>query len=153
MEDYFALIAEGWDWRQAVYMLWASQPAGERKPATQQALATEVLGLTSDRVIRTWRDKNPAIEVRIRKLQLSILSKHRSEVLTALAEMATERDYKAHADRKLFLEMVGDYTPKQSVTVGPMVTEEEIEDASNEDLAAIAQLPVSGDEDDDGDDG
>lgn len=151
MEDYFTLIGEGWSWRQAVYMIWASQPAEQRDPATQFELATEVLGLTSDRVIREWKAKNPAIEVRIRRLQLSILSKHRVEVLQALANMAKVEDYKAHADRKLFLEMIGDYVPKQSVSVGPLIDEEDIEEASSEELAALAQLPVSEEEDDDGD--
>lgn len=127
MEDYFELLAEGFDWRQAVWMLWMSQPGDTRRPATQMELATQVLGLTSDRQIRRWRAKNPAIEVRIRQLQLSILSKHRADVLQTLAEMAKEADYKAHADRKLFLEMTGDYIPKSArMNISMPATEEDV---------------------------
>jgi hypothetical protein len=143
MEDYFELIAEGWTWRQAVWMLWASQPAGVRRPATQAELATRLLGLTSDREIRTWRAKNPAIEVRVGKLQLSILSKHRADVLQTLANMAKEEDYKAHADRKLFLEMTGDYIPKSArMNITMPVTDDDIADADEATLRAMVNSPA-----------
>ena len=32
MGEYWALVGEGWGWRQAVYMLWASQPRQGRWP-------------------------------------------------------------------------------------------------------------------------
>lgn len=140
MEDYWDLLAEGWDWRQAVYMLWATQPADGRSPKTQAELATQVLGLRSDRVIRDWREKNPAIDVRIRQLQLSMLTKHRADVLATLVAMAKTEDYKAHQDRKLFLEMTGDYVPKSirgNVTLP--LTAEEIADADETTLRAMVQ--------------
>ena len=142
MEDSFELLAEGWDWRQAVYMLWASQAADRRQPATQQELATQILGLRSDRVIREWKAQNPAIEVRVRRLQLSILGKHRSEVLRALAAMATEKDYKAHQDRKLFLEMTGDYVPKSArLNLTMPLSREDIAEADEATLRAMADAP------------
>lgn len=138
--DYFDLLAEGWNWRQAVYMLWASQPADQRWPSTQAELATDLLGLRSDRVIRDWREQNPAIDVRIRQLQLSVLTKHRANVLRTLAQMAMEPDYKAHQDRKLFLEMTGDYIPKSArLNIGLPLSAEDISEADEGTLRAMAQ--------------
>lgn len=143
IEDYFELTAEGWPWRQAVYMLWASQPADRRCPPTQMRLAIEVLGLRSDRTIRDWRTRNPSIDVRIRQLQTSILAKHRADVLQALATMAKDPDYKAHQDRKLFLEMTGDYVPKSMRLTGRLPqTEDDIAEADEATLRALAEGPV-----------
>jgi hypothetical protein len=140
MADYFELLAEGWDWRQAVYMLWATQPADARKPATQMELATTMLGLRSDRVIREWREKNPAIDVRIRQLQLSMLTKHRADVLATLVAMAKTEDYKAHQDRKLFLEMTGDYIPKSArVNIALPATLDDIAMADEATLRAMVR--------------
>jgi len=138
IQDYFELIAEGWPWRQAVYMLWSSQPTDQRQPPTQMLLATQLLGLRSDRVIRDWRARNPSIDVRIRQLQISVLAKYRADVLKTLAIMAKDPDYKAHQDRKLFLEMTGDYVPKSMRLTGRLpATSEEIADADEATLRAI----------------
>ena len=50
-------------------------------------------------------------------MQSKALWEHRSDVLTTLAEMAAQPDYKSFNDRKLFLEMIGDYTPKSRLQV------------------------------------
>jgi hypothetical protein len=142
MDDYFALVAEGWSWRQAVYMLWASQPQ-PRHPETQAALAREVLGLTSDRQIREWKAKNPAMEGRIAKLTASALGKYRAAIIQALGESAATPSYRNHRDRRLALEMLGDYTPKQALDLGLPTTPEEIEDADTETLRELAQSPVA----------
>lgn len=145
MDDYWSLIAEGWSWRQAVYILWSAQPSDRRSPKTQGELATQVLGLTSDRTIRVWREKNPHIEARIADLTSSVLMKHRAEVLNALASMAAEHDYKAHADRKLYLEMTGDYVPRSvQGVVGIPVDEDDVRNASTEELRRMVQQPVQG---------
>jgi hypothetical protein len=140
MDDYWALIGEGWPWRQAVYMVWMAQPKEQRIPRTQGALATEVLGLTSDRQIREWREKNPAMEARIAKLAASALVKHRSEIYAALIASASKSDPRAHSDRKLALEMMGDYTPKQAISVGALMPED-VEELETEELVALAQVP------------
>jgi len=62
LDDYLELCKGGWPWRVAAYIAWASTPRGSREPKTQDDLARNHLGLTSDRAINTWRKKNPAID-------------------------------------------------------------------------------------------
>lgn len=116
-EDYIRLLEQGWPWRVAAYIAWASAPKDGRKPKTLEELATGMLGLKSPRVIYTWRRKYPSIDAVIGMMQSAVLFEHRRDVLEALAEMAGRTDYKSHNDRKLFLEMIGDYTPKSKVEV------------------------------------
>jgi len=69
-------------------------------------------------------------------MQARGLWEHRSDVLNTLAEMAARADYKAHNDRKLYLEMTGDYTPRSMVGVGKAGKGGEIEALSDEELRA-----------------
>jgi hypothetical protein len=142
MEDYWALRGEGWSWRQACYMIWASMPRESRTPTTQAELATQVLGLASDRQIRKWRNNNPAIDARIHALQVSALAKARPEIIKALIDSASRPDPRAHADRKMALEMLGDYTDETRVRVN--VGEQDLETLPEEDLAALARVPGDG---------
>lgn len=111
MEEYRKLRDGGWDWRVAAYIAWASSPKGNRTPKSQDELAREHLGLMSDRAISTWRRKNPAIDEMVAMLQSAPLWEHRADVYQALIDMAKQSDYKSHNDRKLFLELIGDYLP------------------------------------------
>lgn len=113
--DYLQLLNSGWPWRVAAYIAWASSPKQHRQPKTQEELATQVLGLTSDRVIATWRKKNPGIDTTIALLQAAPLLKYRRDVFDALAKSAMDPDYKHHNDRKLFVEMTGDHVPRSVV--------------------------------------
>lgn len=137
MEEYFTLIGEGWTWRQAVWMLWSAQPASTRWPRTQQELATQVLGLTTDRVIWDWKERNPALETRVRRLMLRALFHARAEVLATLVRAATNDSYRYHPDRRLFLEIIGDYQPHQAVEVRATAAQE-WQAASTEELLALA---------------
>lgn len=114
--EWFARYAElrsaGWSWRVACYIAWASCPRKSRDPKSQEELATTVLGLTSDRQIWTWRTKNPAIDETVALLQAAPLFEHRADILRALIDSATDPDYKHHQDRKIALEMMGDYVPR-----------------------------------------
>jgi hypothetical protein len=141
LEDYFELVEEGWSWRQAVYMIWASQPK-PRTPATELELARQVLGLSSARAIRHWKADNPGMELRIRKLQLGALGKARAEVLEALVDSATTPSYRNYRDRELFLKMTGDYVPRERVDVGTAAPESDLAALSAEELAALAEIPV-----------
>ena len=114
-DDYHRLRAEGWDWRKAVYMAWAASPIKDRWPATQMELCHECLGLKTDQTIRKWRANEPGIEQRIVKLQAEPLMLHRRDVINALVAVASEPIPQAHPDRKLFLELVGDYVPRSKV--------------------------------------
>jgi hypothetical protein len=116
MDLYKRLIEGGWKWRVAVYIAWASQPKKYRWPATQEELAVNCLGLNSDRAIATWRKKNATIDETISMLQGSIIFDALPDALNAMVEVATEADYKGHADRKLMFEMGGIYTPSSKIT-------------------------------------
>lgn len=111
-KDYEEICALWPDWRKAAYIAWASSPVKGRKPETQQELAVAVLGLESDRMIRTWRKRSKAIDDMIAALQAGPLMRHRRDVFDALVASASDPDAKSHQDRKLFLEMTGDYRPK-----------------------------------------
>ena len=117
MADYLQLRDAGWTWRVAAYIAWASCPKKERWPRTQELLATEVLGLTSDRQIYTWRLKNPSIDEVIATLQSAPLFEHRADIYEALIKSATNADYKNHNDRELALKLLQDYVPRQDVNI------------------------------------
>jgi hypothetical protein len=114
-EDFLALVDEGWPWRVAAYIAWAASPRAGRWPATQDELAREVLGMTSDRQISKWRKNNPAIADLISDLQVAPMLQHRADVVAALISSATTPDYKNHPDRKLLLEITGDYVPSSKL--------------------------------------
>jgi hypothetical protein len=108
LEDYVELYRGGWPWRVAAYIAWASTPKGSREPKTQDELARYHLGLSTDRAIITWRNKNPLIDQMVHKLQGSPLWKHRAEIITAMVAVAVKPDAKGHQDRKMALKLMGD---------------------------------------------
>ena len=125
-QDYLELTERGWDWRKAIYIAWASSPSKSRVPATQEELATQILGLASDRVIRKWRKDQPELDAEIANMQAAPLLRHRRDVFQALITSATDPDPKSHPDRKLALELMGDYKPRQVQEItgedgGPML--------------------------------
>lgn len=134
--DYVSLKETGWEWRVAAYIAWESSPKTERWPKTLNELATQVLGLASPRVIYIWRKKNPDIDTAISMMQSAPLYAHRRDVIEALVAVAKDPDYKAHKDRKLFFEMLGDYTPRQDVNVNDKrVPSDDLSELSDEELA------------------
>jgi hypothetical protein len=114
-EQYHQLLTFGWPWRVACYIAWAASPKRNRWPKTQEKLAMEVLGLTSDRQIATWRKKNPGIDEMIAVLQAIPLMEYRADAFMALGVSAGDPDHRHKPDRQLFFEMTGDYTPKIKV--------------------------------------
>ena len=78
------LLNKGWTWRQATYIAWASMPRITRTPKTQLELAQQYLGLTSDRAISTWRQKNHAIDDEISLLQSIPLWDYRGDAFDNL---------------------------------------------------------------------
>lgn len=113
--DYAHLRNEGVTWRVAAYIAWASSPLQRRWPATLKELATTVLGLRSDTVIYKWRKMDPTIDARVEAFRAEPLLRYRQDVLAALIDVASTHDPGAHNDRKLFLEMSGDYKPRQAM--------------------------------------
>jgi hypothetical protein len=125
--DYTHLRNEGYTWRIAAYIAWASSPLQHRWPATLKELAVTVLGLKSDKVIYKWRKVNPEIDTRVEAFRAEPLLRYRQDVLYALIDVASTHDPGSHPDRKLYLEMTGDYKPRQAMELtgaegGPVKT-------------------------------
>lgn len=133
-KDYMMLRGNGWPWRVACYIAWASSPKTLRKPETLEELATTVLGLTSPRVIYTWRRKYQTIDQVIMMMQTEEFWEHRRDVLDALTEMAKKVDYKAHNDRKLYLEITKDYIPRNLVGLGKAAGDGNLAEMSDDEL-------------------
>ena len=108
---YEDFIAAHVPWRIAVFVAWSSMPKTRRIPRTQHELATEYLGLTGPRQFSAWRKKYPEIDMMIADAQAHELRDARADVFFALKTMASSVDYKARGDRRLYLEMTGDYVP------------------------------------------
>ncbi|MEW6649312.1 MAG: hypothetical protein AB1453_03880 [Chloroflexota bacterium] len=142
LEMYWRLREAGWKWRVAVYIAWAASPKQNRQPKTQEELATQVLGLTSDRQIGTWRAKNAEINETIALLQAAPLFEHRADIYEALIASASRADYKSHQDRKLALELLGDYVPRLRVDQRDVPTDD-LSHLSDAELAKIARLAKS----------
>lgn len=126
-KDYLGLIEKGWPWRVACYIAWASSPKIGREPKTLEELATSVLGLTSSRQIFKWRKKYAGIDSVVAMMQAAPLWEHRRDVIEALITSAAIPDYKSFNDRKLYLELTGDYVPRSQVEVGRSATGDESE--------------------------
>jgi len=78
--------------RLAAYIAWATMPKKYRYPETQDKLATEILGLTSDRAIATWRKKYPEIDMMISQLQAEAMLEYRPGAFHALGTVASAED-------------------------------------------------------------
>lgn len=139
MADYKRLRDDGWPWRVAVYIAWSASPKRSRVPATQDELAINVLGLTSDRAIATWRKKNPAIDEMVALLQALPLLEHRRDIYEALIESAASPDHRSHQDRKLALELLGDYVSKSQVSVKRSGDVDDLSTLSDEELDQLAR--------------
>ena len=138
-ETYQKLVQSKWPWRIACFVAWASTPKVNRWPKTQDELARQVLGLTSDRVIATWRKKNPDIDGAISLLQSAPMLEHRADVIQALVQSASSADHRSNPDRKLFFEMTGDYVPRSRVDVKAGVDGEDLSTLSDAELMEIAR--------------
>lgn len=138
---YHRLLQAGWRWRLAAYAAWSSTPKTGRWPKTQDELATKVLGLTSDRVIATWNKRFPTLQQVIFDLSSNDLMDVRSDVFAALKFMAMQRDYKANADRKIYLEMIGAYVPTSKLAAELKrrgISTDDLADMTDDELRLIA---------------
>lgn len=138
VDDFVKLREQGWPWRVAVYIAWAASPKALRWPKTLKELAETCLGLQGPRTIYTWRGKFPGIDTTVAMLQAAPLFEHRRDVLEALVRMASTPDYKSFNDRKLFLEMVGDYVPKSQLDLGKSGAGDELESLTDAELLKLA---------------
>jgi hypothetical protein len=123
-QDYLA-IREAFphfrNWRIWVYIAWAGQPAGSRDPATIEEFAPQVLGCSSRSVrnwqAKTWGDALATVDEAIAWVQAAPLLRLRREIYEALGKSAIIVGREGHQDRKLALEMLGDYKNKGEVEV------------------------------------
>lgn len=145
---YQALLAEGWAWRKAAYIAWAAVPADRRVPKNivtgvdGQPGFANIIGLRDGSSISKWRLQNPAIDLSVRKLQMSLLSEATPAIMDALIKSASTDSYKNAPDRKLALEIAGVYTPKSimglhDASAGEQASTERL---SDEDLARASGL-------------
>lgn len=112
--EYLELRLEGWDWRKAAYIAWASSPARDRWPDNMDLLATDVLGLKGARVIRHWREKDPTIDDRVADLQVAPLMQHRRDIFDNLIGRATGDDKYAFQYIKIALTITRDLEKKDA---------------------------------------
>lgn len=138
-EDYLRLKEAGFTWRIAAFIAWAASPKIGRWPKTQEELASKVLGLSSDRAIGNWRRKNLAIDAVIATMQSAPLIDHRRDIYKALIDSASKADHRSHPDRRLALELLGDYTPHMKVEDARGLTGSDLTGLSDEELEILSQ--------------
>lgn len=149
LPDYRQIRDLGWNWKVSAYIAWASCPKNKRWPATLDKLATEVLNLSSARVIYKWRAKNPAIDEVVATLQAAPLYAHRADIYAALVTSASSPDYKHFQDRRLALELMGDYVARQ--VVDDRRSAKDLSELSSEQLREMAgKLDAEGEADGEG---
>ena len=143
-DTYAALLEEGWEWRKAAYIAWASLPATTRQPKSLGDFAA-IIGLRSTKTIRSWRLKNKAIDLAVQKLSLSNLLDSAPAVVDALVSSASDPNYKSAPDRKLYFEMTGMYVPRSKIGVGldDGADDDNMSEMSREDLARLAGMGAS----------
>ena len=92
---YQKLLNAGVRARVAAFIAWSTIPKEYRFPKTQEELAKDVLGLTSDRAIATWRKKYPEIDMMITELQAEEMLEFRPGAFRALGTLASDISYRS----------------------------------------------------------
>ena len=102
------------NWKIWSLIAWETMPAPMKDPPALKEFAASIN--TSVRTLwnyrnKTWGDKTTVGEA-IVVVRESSTWHAREEVMKALITVAKRPDPKAHPDRKMFLEMTGDYPPR-----------------------------------------
>jgi hypothetical protein len=97
--------------RQLKFIEWLANTKYDRKPATHELLAKEI-GVTS-RTLRRWKSK-PELQEAVRNRTRELLGDDLPEIYGALRREAAKGSFQ-HI--KLALEMLGEYTENQTVTL------------------------------------
>jgi len=123
-EQYHELMISNVPWRVAAFIAWSTVPKHRRWPRTQDDLAREVLGLTSDRRITEWRRKYPYIDQMIASLQTAALLDYIPGSIEASGTVASEATYRATQERRLLWEATGiiEKSSKVQVEDGALVS-------------------------------
>lgn len=136
--DYMALLDEGWYWRDACYIAWKGSPRPQRRPETMEMLAN-LMGF-SVRTLKGRLTKNPAIRLRAARTVAARAFDAVDDVWDALIASASDPNYKNHPDRKLYMEMTGQYTPKQAIDLGVGEDDDDLSRLGRTELARLAAL-------------
>jgi hypothetical protein len=139
-DQYHRLLNANIPWRIAAFVAWSSVPKGQRIPSSQDEFAREVLGLTSDRRIADWRKKYP-IDQMIADLQGESLMQYRPSVFEAIGWGASQHDYKAAAQQRLFVELTRDM-PNAKLDINTNKAAQDLSELSDAELDAIDALSM-----------
>lgn len=141
-----ARVRARWRPEVALFIAYKCTPKKQRIPDSLEKLA-ELLGVASPAAFRKWRERDPGIDERIRKLPKELLAGHLPDVYDALVEVASMPDPKANADRKLFFQLTGELEEKSSLVVtgandGPVAVnfEHDLAKLSDEELEALERI-------------
>jgi hypothetical protein len=139
-------MRQRWRWQVALFIAYMCTPKRERVPESLEKLA-ELLGYSSASTFRVWRERDPGIDERIRKLPKEMLAGHLPDVYDALVEVAATPDPRANADRKLFFVLTGELDEKTSLVVtgpndGPVTVNVDhgLSELSDEELDALDRI-------------
>lgn len=116
-EQYHRLLNASIPWKIAAYIAWSTVPKRFRWPETQEELATDVLGLNSDRRIAEWRRKYAYIDQMIADLQAEAMLEYVPGAIHALGQVASDPSYRANPDRRTLFEITRLLTPRQKIEV------------------------------------
>lgn len=116
-EKYHELLNSNIPWKIAAFIAWSVVIKTHRWPSTQEELAREVLGLTSDRRITEWRRKYPYIDQMIADLQVQEYFTYIPDAIRASGQVAGRADYKSTAERRLLYEATGIIDKNAKITV------------------------------------
>jgi hypothetical protein len=116
-EKYQEFLNSNIPWKIAAYIAWSIMVKSRRWPGTQDELATQVLGLNSDRRITEWRRKYPYIDQMIASCQTAEMLVYIPGSIEASGIVASRDDYKSTAERRLLWEAVGIIDKNSKLTV------------------------------------
>ena len=116
-EQYHELMISNVPWKVAAFIAWSTVPKHRRWPRTQDDLAREVLGLTSDRRITEWRRKYPYIDQMIASLQTAALLDYIPGSIQASGEVASDPTYRSTQERRLLWEATGIIEKSSKVSI------------------------------------
>lgn len=140
-DPFLEMLEQGWGWRKALYIAWAQLPLAVRWPRTQDELAV-IMGLRSARTIRKWREKNPGIDLLVKRAMgaraAGRVSELTANILSRTYQVGMIHDYKGHKDRRLWLEADGLLKQQVDVTLTSAVSADEmaaLQDQAREEAA------------------
>lgn len=130
-------IGDGWKPKVACYIAWCAHPkevrdkAGLPETKTDLAIALGSKAKDPGNLFRNWSRRYDNLDAYIfTATREGPLNHYRPEVIKAMIDTAKTTGRAGHADRKMYLEMTGDYSNKQVIEF----TDKEIDEMSKDEL-------------------